>query len=337
MKKETSHIDEAIFLRIIEDTADDQERNLFERWVEASVMHAETFEQFKKAYQLSFIDVQAKQKNWESIVRKVKEGKEVPGYIELPGTQTFSINLRMKTFLRIAAMLIIFLGLSFFIKIIVFNPEQLVVSGKDLKQNVPYQLADGSLVYLNGNSEISFSKKFGEKDRKISLKGEAFFEVQRNEKMPFVISTNKTTTRVLGTSFNVYSDQSGQVRVSVVSGIVEFYTGKRKELVRLIAGEQGNYSPRLKGIEKVKIDNPNFQAWKTGILTFNETPLSVAFRLLQGQYSRVFVFENKQDGLPTLTTTIDNQTLEAVLEELNLLLNTKNVTRNDTIFFKSNN
>jgi transmembrane sensor len=149
MKKETAHIDEGIFLKIIEDTAAEQERNLFERWVEASVMHAETFEQFKKAYQLSFTDVQAKQKNWGSIVQKVKEGKEVPAYIELPGHQPASIYLKMRSFVRIAAMLIILLGLSFLVKIIVFNPGQLIVSSNDLKQNEPYQLADGSLVYLN--------------------------------------------------------------------------------------------------------------------------------------------------------------------------------------------
>ena len=51
----------------------------------------------------------------------------------------------------------------------------------------------------------------------------------------------------------------------------------------------------------------------------------------------VFVFEEKQNDLPTLTTTFDNQSLETVLEELCTLLNTNHETRNDTIFFKPNN
>ncbi|MCK5346671.1 MAG: FecR domain-containing protein, partial [Candidatus Heimdallarchaeota archaeon] len=196
--------------------------------------------------------------------------------------------------------------------------------------------ADGSLVYLNGNSEISISKKFGVKNRMVSLKGEAFFEVQRNKNIPFSISTYKTTTQVLGTSFNVYSDQSEQVRVSVVSGVVEFFIRNKKDLIRLEAGEQGIYNPGLAIVEKEKIYDKNVLAWKTGILYFDETPLLEVFRLLQEQYSRVLVFEEKQDNLPTLTTSFDNQSLEAVLEELNLLLNTKNVFRNDTIFFKPN-
>jgi ferric-dicitrate binding protein FerR (iron transport regulator) len=168
------------------------------------------------------------------------------------------------------------------------------------------------------------------------LKGEAFFEVHRNEKLPFFISTYKTTIQVLGTSFNVFSDSLEKVKVSVVSGVVAFYSGKVENGIKLTAGEQAAYNPGLTQIEKELNTDPNFLSWKTGILYFNETPIKEAFRLLQKQYSRVFVFETKQGVMPTLTTTIDNQTLEAVLEELNLLLNTKNVTQNDTIFFKPN-
>ena len=337
MKKEQEHIDETILLKVIENRADEKERSLFTSWHEASAEHAEIFEQLKKTSQLTSINKNSLQKNWESVVRKVEAGKEVPDYIELPSTQSSSINFKANTLIRIAAMLIVLLGISFLLKIIVFDPEQLIVYGKDLNPHEPYQLADGSLVYLNGNSEISFSNKFGFNNRKLTLKGEAFFEVKRNEKIPFSIKTHKTTTQVLGTSFNVYSDQSEQVRVSVVSGVVEFFTHKRNDLVRLEAGEQGIYDPDLAGVAKEKIYDRNVLVWKTGILYFDETPLPEVFRLLQDQYSRVLVFEEKQDDLPTLTTSFNNQLLEAVLEELNLLLNIKNEIRNDTIFFKTNN
>ena len=334
MKKEQEDIDDALLLKILENKANDNERSLFKHWIEASDMHAETFEHLKKVYQLTFIDALNKQKNWESIVQKVKEGMQVPDYIELPVKQVSTIKLQMRTLIRYAAMFLIILGVSFLIKSIVFDSQQLTISGKDMKLHEAYTLADGSRVYLNGNSEISFSKKFGSKERKILLKGEAFFEVHRNEKIPFSITTCKTTTEVLGTSFNVYSELSGKVKVSVVSGVVSFYSDKKENGLKLVAGEQGSFNPSLQKIVKDKNVDRNFLAWKTGILYFNETPIMDAFQLLQKQYSRVFVFEHKQGSIPTLTTTIDNQTLEAVLDELNLLLNTKNVARNDTIYFK---
>lgn len=335
MKKAKEHIDETILLKIIENRADVNEQSLFNSWIESSDMHAKEFEQLKKVYQLTPINTLNKQKNWESVVQKVKENKALPDYIKLPAKQTSTFKLQMRTYMRYAAMLLVILGVSFLIKIIVFDSQQLSISGKDMKPHEAYILADGSKVYLNGNSEISFSKKFGIKERKITLKGEAFFEVHRNQEIPFYITTNTTTTQVLGTSFNVYSDLSGKVKVSVVTGVVSFYSGKKENGLKLIAGEQGTFNPGLQKIEKDKNMDMNLLAWKTGILYFNETPVTEAFDLLQKQYSRVFVFEPKHGSIPTITTTIDNQTLEAVLEELNLLLNTKNVTRNDTIFFES--
>jgi transmembrane sensor len=334
MKKKQDYIDEIVLLKVLENRADEKEIVLFDSWIEASAKHTEIFEQLKKIYQLTSIDQNSLKKNWGSVVSKIKEGKVVPDYIKLPVSQPILIRIKLNTLIRVAAALVILLGISFLLKLIVFGPEQLTISGNDLNPKDPYQLVDGSLVYLNKNSEISFSKRFGSKNRKLLLKGEAFFEVKRNENIPFIITTYKTTTQVFGTSFNIYSDQSEQVRVSVVSGIVEFSAAKGKDKVRLVAGERGIYNPGIAGVKKEKITDRNFLAWNTGILYFNETPLTEAFRLLQTQYSRVFVFETKKDDLPTLTTTFENLTLEAVLEELNLLLNTKNVIRNDTIIFK---
>jgi transmembrane sensor len=333
MKKKQENIDETIFLKVIENRANEEERSLFDGWIETSA-NAEIFEQLKKTYQLTSIDKNSLEKNWESVVSKVKTGKAVPDYIELPYSQPISVKLKLRALLRVAAMLTVLLGLSFLLKIILSGPEQLTISGKELNPKDPYQLADGSLVYLNKDSKISISKKFGKKDRKVMLEGEAFFEVKRNKDIPFIINTYKTTTQVFGTSFNIYSDQSEQVKVSVVSGIVEFSAMQGKDKVLLVAGERGTYIPSLAKVKKEIITDQNFLAWNTGILYFKETPLPEAFHLLQMQYSRVFVFESKKDDLPKLTTTFENLTLEAVLEELNLLLNTKNVIRNDTIIFK---
>ena len=216
----------------------------------------------------------------------------------------------------------------------VFNPEQLIVSGSDLKNNEAYQLADGSLVYLHGESTISFAEDFGSKNRNLTLRGEAFFEVTKNNNFPFVITTNKTKTRVVGTSFNVFSNAVGEVKVSVVSGVVNFYANKNN-FIELHAGEQGAYNPAKNGIEKA-INDENFQAWRTGVLVFKDTPLSEAFKLLSRHYSQVFLYRKTKEEMPVLTTTFDNQTLQAVQEELNLLLNTKNVFRNVLKLFIKN-
>jgi transmembrane sensor len=248
MKKKQENIDETILLKVIENRANEEERSLFEDWIEGSA-NAENFDQLKKTYQLTSIEKKSLEKNWESVVSKVKTGKAVPDYIELPGNKPISVKFKLHTLLRVAAMLTILLGLSFLLKIVLSGPEQLTICGKDLNPKDPYQMADGSLVYLNKNSKISISKRFGKKNRKVLLEGEAFFEVKRNENIPFIIRTYKTTTQVFGTSFNIYSDQSEQVKVSVVSGIVEFFATNGKDRVRLVAGERGTYNPGLASLK----------------------------------------------------------------------------------------
>ncbi|MDA3893589.1 MAG: FecR family protein [Salinivirgaceae bacterium] len=336
MKSKQKNIDETLLLRIIEYKADDSEVALFKEWHNESAENAALFAQLKKTYELSSFDKHSTQANWQQVVDKVKTGYSVPDFIELPEPQTARKIIRLNSLLRVAALVALVIGLTFLFKNVVFNSEQLIVSGNDLKNNEPYLLADGSMVYLNSDAEISFSKHFGAKNRKLELKGEAFFEVQRNEKLPFQITSNKTTTKVLGTSFNVFSDLSGNVKVSVVRGVVTFFTDK-SNIVELHAGEQGIFDPFKKSLKKDIINDLNFQSWKTGIMKFNETPVNDVFDLLNKHYSKTLLFDDEKGKGLNITTTFDNQSIEAVLEELNLLLNTKNVKKNDTIIFKSNN
>ena len=335
MKSKQENIDEVLLLRIIENKADDSEVAFFKKWQNESAENAALFAQLKRTYEISSFDRHSTRENWQQVLNKVRTGYNVPDFIELPELQRTQKTIRINSLLRVAAVVALIIGLTFLFKNIVFNSEQLIVSGDDLKNNEPYLMADGSLVYLNDDAEISFSKHFGEKNRKLELKGEAFFEVQRNEKLPFQISSNNTTTRVLGTSFNVLSDITGEVKVSVVTGIVEFSTKKRNS-VELHGGEQGTYIPATKSIKKDVINDPNFQSWKTGILIFRDTPLNDVFEILGRHYSRIFLFNEAGSKKPEITTKFDNQSIEAVLEELNLLLNTKNEFKNDTIIFKPN-
>lgn len=334
MKNELKNIDEVVLLKVVENRAEDMEISQFEDWRNASAENAEIYEQFKKAYELSKFDMHSTEANWNQVVNKFSTGYKVPDFIELPEPASTNRVIRLKPLLRVAAVITLVIGLSFLFKYIVFSPEQLIVSGNDLKNNEAFELADGTLVYLHDDSKLRYSNKFGTKNRDVFLEGEAFFEVQRNEELPFQITSNKTTTKVLGTSFNVYSDESGNVKVSVVTGRVEFFTNKRNK-VELNAGQQGIYNPATKGISMEVISDPNFQSWKTGILTFRETSLKTVFEVLGQYYKSTFYFIGEESAMPDITTTFDNQPLEAVLEELNLLSNTKTEFKNDTIYFKT--
>lgn len=334
MKKNKENIDDAILLKVIENEADEKEKILFREWYASSEENAETYAQLSKTYNITSLGKHSLQENWNKVVQKANSGGEIPGYIQLPEIEKVTKILKINFLFKAAAVLVVLLGMSLFLKYIVFSPEQLIVSGESLKAGEPCKMADGSLVYLNGKSKISFLDNFGANNREISLDGEAFFEVKPNPEIPFMVKTNKAIIKVVGTSFNVYSDSSEMVKVTVVSGIVEIFAEKTGELIKLEKGQQGVYNPLTGKIEKTNIENPNFQAWKTGVFVFNETPVLQVFNLLQSYYQKTLIYKQKSGSMPIITTTIDNQPLDAVLEELNLLLNTKVETINDTICFK---
>jgi transmembrane sensor len=334
MQKET---EEQLLLKVIEGRADDRETELFNQWVKSSAKNGELFAQLKEVYHLSSFGHHSAQANWERVVDKVRSGYTVPDFIELPLPARAGNRLLSSPLLRVAATIAVLIGISVFLWVVVFNPEQLIVSGNDLNKNEPYRMEDGSLVFLNGDSEISISNRFGSKEREVLLTGEAYFDVKRDAAKPFVVKANSTITKVLGTSFNVYSDQSGHVKVSVTSGLVEFTEQEADDILQISEGEQGTFDPVEKTVEKFMITDPNFQAWRTGVFIFRDTPIDQALEMLGEHYSRIFLLEGIGDRIGSITTTFDNQPLAAVQEELSLLLNAKTESKNDTIIFKTAN
>jgi transmembrane sensor len=87
------------------------------------------------------------------------------------------------------------------------------------------ELPDGTQVWLNANSQLVYDKNFGTGERELTLSGEAYFDVARNEKIPFILHTRELTIRVLGTSFNVRAyPKERTVETSLIRGLVEITT-----------------------------------------------------------------------------------------------------------------
>ncbi|NJN26889.1 MAG: FecR domain-containing protein [Cyclobacteriaceae bacterium] len=143
------------------------------------------------------------------------------------------------------------------------------IAEKGVKLTV--QLSDGSTIRLNSGSKIRYPEVFEGDLREVELQGEAYFEVTHDAMAPFVVKTNDTYTRVLGTRFAIRSD-ADKVQVALVSGKVEILHRKQK------GGDQTNQSmmlePGFKAIcgdqlfEKQEIDELHDLGWKDNILVF---------------------------------------------------------------------
>jgi len=143
-------------------------------------------------------------------------------------------------------------------------------------------LADGSLVWLNAASSITFPTAFIGLERKVSITGEAYFEVAHNVAKPFYVMHDDLTVKVLGTHFNVNSYQEeGNIKVTLLEGIVNVSKGKNSALLK--PGEQANITSGSIGIDK-SIDLEEVMAWKNGVFCFKGTDLKTIMYQVEKYY-----------------------------------------------------
>jgi ferric-dicitrate binding protein FerR (iron transport regulator) len=179
-------------------------------------------------------------------------------------------------------------------------------------------LPDSSRVTLNQFSTLTYQPGLDGDERTVKLEGEGFFEVKRNEQKPFVVLTENSRTEVLGTSFTVKSDEAGITEVQVVTGRVAFSARGEKgpaQRVILTPGFKAVASAQ-DSVVKTKIEDPNFRAWQTDRLEFDNTPLNEVITSL-GQYFDVTIkVENKKLLGCRFTGSFEQPKLKQVLEVL---------------------
>ena len=190
-------------------------------------------------------------------------------------------------------------------------------------------LPDGTVVWLNGESKLSYPETFDGATREVTLAGEAFFEVKRDPARPFVIRASRTLTRVLGTSFNLRAGPgSDGVTVTVVSGKVSFAPADRPaRQVLLTAGMRGSYLPAADSVYAGPQRDPNVLAWRSNKLVFKDTPLREMLPVLQKQYGVPVGAADPAVLNCLFTSTFENAPLAEVLEAVALALDLQYVYR----------
>lgn len=144
-------------------------------------------------------------------------------------------------------------------------------------------LPDGSKVWLNAASSISFPTVFTGKERKVEIQGEAYFEVAKNASMPFIVKTTKAEIEVLGTHFNVmaYEDEDA-FETTLLEGSIKMKYEKSADILK--PGEQAVLND--KGDVKIldNIDVSESVAWKNGLFEFNDASIETIMREVSRWY-----------------------------------------------------
>ncbi|MBC9932357.1 FecR family protein [Chitinophaga qingshengii] len=152
-------------------------------------------------------------------------------------------------------------------------------------------LPDGSHVWLNAGSSITYPTAFTGNERKVTVTGEAYFEVARNAAMPFRVIANQTAVDVLGTHFNInaYTDEA-TINTTLVEGAVKVSAHNRQLVLK--PGQQAQVGQREVQIAD-QVDLASITAWKEGYFSFNNADLPTVMRELARWYNLEVTYEGK--------------------------------------------
>lgn len=189
-------------------------------------------------------------------------------------------------------------------------------------------LDDGSVVWLNSGSSISYTSAFVEDQRVVNLKGEAFFEVSHDDKKPFIVKSGAFSTEVLGTSFNIDAFNETAYAVTVATGRVKL--NYQDESILLTQNQQGLYDALQGKFVARRVDSENLSDWRFGILHLNGK-LSEALRNVERKYGVTVVFEDAQAKSYEIDATYKNESLPNVLKSIEFTMGVKIELNDDVI------
>lgn len=158
-------------------------------------------------------------------------------------------------------------------------------------------LADGTKVWLNAGSSITFPTSFRKDSREVAISGEVYFEVTKDPTKPFRVKVNEETAiEVLGTHFNVkaYGDESS-INTTLLEGSVRVRAFQRLQLLK--PGQQSEIKPGEKTMGVRNVDVEKVMAWKNGFFNFQDVPLPEVMKQLERWYDIEVVYEK---GIPNI-------------------------------------
>jgi ferric-dicitrate binding protein FerR (iron transport regulator) len=315
MNPSHEHISEELLARYLAETASEQEIEQVNVWLAQSPLHERELATYRLIWDHAANASKASfPVNTDAAWNKMKTRMAKPATTALPETPAEreiefipKSPSRKLPFARWAAAVVALLMLSFGWFYFQNNGsgEQRIATANNTSESV---LPDGTKVFLNYNSTLTYPSDFNGDLRTVSLQGEAFFDVKPDAAHPFVINANGTEIRVLGTSFNVKAYKEAPVRVDVSTGKVQVRKASKKIML-----EKGQGAEVLADTIKSLQANMNMLSYHTQVYDFNAADLNAVIASIREGYHVDVRLSNQQIAHCRLTIRFEKEPLDATL------------------------
>jgi len=315
MEKESLNIDQLIANRLLGTITSDENR-LLDDWTLERIENQRYYSEQKKLWDLF------------EMHQKMQKIDEHTAYQKI-STQLFKRkkNNLLIYIQRVAAILL--LPVIIYSSINIFSKKQEPIREQfatvyntvetPLGMRSSLTLPDGTRVWLNAGSKLSYPVLFSDKSRLVSLSGEAYFEVKKDKKWPFVVNAGKMSVFVTGTTFNCNAyPENDVIQTVLVEGEVTLGNTSATEVESLGPGELAVFNTTNQLITKTKTDLQKYIAWKSGKLMFREDKMNKVVEKLERWYNVQFEIKDKEIADYIYTATFIDESLDQVLKMLSL-------------------
>jgi len=318
MEKKDKNIDIELITRHLSGESSLAEEKEFKRWLAEDPENSKLLDQYTLVWKklgrvesVAGIDLDAE---WNVLESRMAEAEKV---VRLQAGRKRSVRFYIAR-IAVAAMLAAVLTFTGIYTVNRFGYKTLAT----MNQSEELVLPDGSRLTLNHFSSLKYPRKFSGEIRNIELDGEGFFEVDSDPDNPFVINTRDVDIKVLGTSFNVnaYSENAA-VEVIVKTGEVAVTRhGEVPRTIILKPGNKGVYKKTEETLEITQEIDKNYLAWKTKSFVFEDQPLLDVSKQLNKVYQAEIIIDSDSLKDARITTTFNDQSLDAILNVLSATL-----------------
>ncbi|MEO8582983.1 MAG: FecR domain-containing protein [Flavitalea sp.] len=306
--------------------ADDHKRRIVEEWITADKENLRYFENFQLIWntskEIEIPHLANAADAWQRFKQRTKKSASEKAVVKNISSYA--------SLLRIAAAVIVCFGIATLLYFMKSEFSTKSVTFASVEAPKADTLPDGSMVTLNKHSQIRYASNFT-LNRKLKLKGEAFFNVAHDKVHPFTIDVNDMKVTVVGTSFNIKTI-NGNTEVIVETGVVK--VEKNGRFITLTRGEKLTVVAKSDSLSKTITPDHLYNYYRSHEFVCDNTPLWKLVEVLNEAYESNIVIENKSIGNLPLTTTFYDEPLEKILSVISETFNISVERSGNTIVLK---
>ncbi|QXU43286.1 FecR family protein [Pedobacter sp. D749] len=315
------NIMEALLDRYLKNETSQEENELIENWLQENDNPHSQWQHYNQGQKDQWLE--------NVVFTKIKHS------IEANEPKIAVISHQRSIWRSVAAVAaIFFIGLMLYLEwpILQYHllPTQLTILEVPTNQQKKITLADGSFIWINGNSQLRYPKQFTGNVREVYLSGEAFFDIHHDEKKPFIIHTGKVITTVLGTAFDIKEDKiKHTILVTVTRGRVSVANGK-KQLGIITPRQQISLNLLDNKSTRTVVDIKQAISWQKRELHFEDITFAEAALELEQRFRIKINFSNDKIKNCRFTgTALKGEKLEKILKVICAFNNATYQTKSD--------